>query len=132
MCIALTLWAPFALISADISKRRDALERVRKASAIDTADNANDRNSSTDDAEDQAGVVLGLHNVAVSAPQIVSTLISSLIFKIAQRDRGAAGDESIAWVLRLGGVAALVAAYMTSRIKEEKDAVEEDYAAIST
>ena len=131
MCTALTLWAPFALISADISKTRDALERARKTSN-DTRDSASDPVSIADDIEDQAGVVLGLHNVAVSAPQIVATLISSIIFKIAQRDRGVAGDESVAWVMRLGGVAALVAAYMTSRIGEERDSIEGDQGRVTT
>lgn len=69
--------------------------------------------------EDQAGVILGIHNVSVSAPQILATLVSSVIFKIAQRDRGQAGDTSVGWVLRFGGVAALVAAFMTKRVEKE-------------
>ncbi|KAL8739343.1 MAG: hypothetical protein Q9181_000074 [Wetmoreana brouardii] len=98
---ALSLWAPFALISAEISKR-DAT--ARKTGGVN---------------DDQAGVVLGLHNVAISAPQILATLVSSAIFRIAQKPRGEAGDDSVGWVLRFGGVAALVAAYMTSRLREE-------------
>ncbi len=64
-------------------------------------------------------MILGLHNVAIAAPQIIATLVSSAIFKGVQKERGAAGDESVGWVLRFGGVAALVAAYMTSRIEEQ-------------
>ena len=69
--------------------------------------------------EDQAGVVLGLHNVAVSAPQILATLVSSAIFKLAQKPRGKPYDHSVGWVLRFGGLAALVAAFFTWRIGEE-------------
>ena len=98
---ALSLWAPFALISAEISKR-DAM--ARRIGGVN---------------DDQAGVVLGLHNVAISAPQILATLVSSAIFRIAQKPRGKPGDDSVGWVMRFGGVAALVAAYMTSRLKEE-------------
>ncbi|KAL8805476.1 MAG: hypothetical protein Q9182_001931 [Xanthomendoza sp. 2 TL-2023] len=98
---ALSLWAPFALISAEISKR-DAL--ARKTGGVN---------------DDQAGVVLGLHNVAISAPQILATLVSSAIFRIAQKGRGEPGDESVGWVMRFGGLAALVAAYMTTRLREE-------------
>ncbi|KAL8771578.1 MAG: hypothetical protein Q9209_003021 [Squamulea sp. 1 TL-2023] len=98
---ALTLWAPFALISAEISKR-DA--QARKTGGVN---------------DDQAGVVLGLHNVAISAPQILATLVSSVIFRLAQKGRGEPGDDSVGWVMRFGGLAALVAAYMTSRLKEE-------------
>lgn len=103
---ALSLWAPFALISAEISKR-DA--QARKTGGTNN---------------DQAGVVLGLHNVAISAPQILATLVSSMIFRIAQKPRGEPGDDSVGWVIRFGGVAALVAAYMTSRLREEGEGVE--------
>ena len=102
--MALTNWAPFALISAEISRRdTDARHRGR----TDPGDQA------------QAGVVLGLHNVAVSAPQMFSTLVSSAIFKIAQKPRGSAGDNSVAWVLRYGGLAALAAAVMAYRVDEQ-------------
>lgn len=111
---ALTLWAPFALISAEISKR-DAARRARNAGR----GNVDDYDGQAKESEDQAGVILGLHNVAIAAPQIIATLVSSAIFKIAQRDRGVAGDDSVGWVLRFGGVAALIAAYMTSRVGEE-------------
>jgi len=40
---------------------------------------------------------------------------------MAQRDRGVAGDDSVGWVLRFGGVAALIAAYMTTRVGEEAE-----------
>lgn len=108
---SLTQWAPFGLISAEISKR-DALARSKRSGRGELA-------AAAAAAEDQAGIILGLHNVAMSAPQIISTLVSSAIFKAVQKDRGQAGDQSVAWVLRFGGVAALVAAYMTSRIEEQ-------------
>ncbi|KAI4192085.1 MAG: hypothetical protein LQ346_004494 [Caloplaca aetnensis] len=98
---ALTIWAPFALISAEVSKRDVQAQKT----------------GGTND--DQAGVVLGLHNVAISAPQMLATLVSSAIFRIAQKPRGVPGDNSVGWVMRFGGVAALVAAYMTSRLREE-------------
>ena len=114
---ALTLWAPFALISAEISKRDS---EARKQSIADRGRHAVDsQNDMTGSQEDQAGVILGLHNVAVAAPQIVATLVSSAIFKIAQKPRGEPYDWSVAWVLRFGGLAALVAAYFTWRVHEE-------------
>ena len=111
---ALSLWAPFALISAEISKR-DTARRARNAGRgggdVDML--------AEEESADQAGVILGLHNVAIAAPQIIATLVSSAIFRIAQKPRNVSGDDSVAWVLRFGGVAALVAAYMTSRVGEE-------------
>ena len=118
---SLTLWAPFALISLDISR----LAQQNHARLQSSRDMAGARGSGqaagkADDgyAEDQAGIVLGLHNVALCAPQVISTLISSAIFNITQRNRGEAGDDSVGWVLRFGGLAALVAAFMTTRIDE--------------
>ncbi|KAL8657146.1 MAG: hypothetical protein Q9226_002205 [Calogaya cf. arnoldii] len=97
---ALSLWAPYALISAEISKHD---VQARKTGGVN---------------DDQAGVVLGLHNVAISAPQMVATLVSSVIFRIAQKGRGEPDDDSVGWVMRFGGIAALAAAYMTSRLRE--------------
>ena len=109
---ALSLWAPFALISAEISKRDSEVRRHPHHSSGETG---------AAEHHDQAGVILGLHNVAVSAPQIVATLIGSAIFKAVQKPRGAAYDESVGWVMRFGGLAALAAAFFTWRVGEERD-----------
>ena len=111
---ALSLWAPFALISAEISKRDS--EARRRGRGLHGE-------SEVSKQEDQAGVILGLHNVAVAAPQIVATLVSSAIFKAAQKPRGEPYDQSVGWVLRFGGLAALVAAFFTWRLREEAEVV---------
>ena len=61
---------------------------------------------------------MGLHNVAVSAPQILATLIGSAIFKAVQKPRGVAYDDSVGWVMRFGGLAGLAAGWFTWRIGE--------------
>ncbi|KAJ5099387.1 hypothetical protein N7532_006388 [Penicillium argentinense] len=66
----------------------------------------------------QAGIILGLHNVAISFPQIFSSLICSAIFKAAQKPRGEPWDDSVGWVLRFGGCAALGAAWLTKKLAE--------------
>jgi solute carrier family 45, member 1/2/4 len=101
---ALTLWAPFAIISAEVSK----LEELRRS-----------RNILDDGTTDQAGIILGIHNMSVAAPQILATIGSSIIFKFLQKPRGTPGDHSIAVVLAAGGLFTLVAAYLTSLIKDE-------------
>jgi solute carrier family 45 protein 1/2/4 len=68
---------------------------------------------------DQAGVIMGIHNMSVSAPQIIANVGSSLIFKIWQKPRGTPGDHSIAIVLALGGIFALVSAFFVLRIKDD-------------
>ncbi|KAJ5759998.1 hypothetical protein N7520_007154 [Penicillium odoratum] len=153
---AVTLWAPFALISAEIS-RIDLARRLRRRHAtttdgdpvsapgpqttsnayapvsVEDEDDHNTNRASVDDLEEghtktsadadaenliQAGIVLGLHNVAISFPQIFSSLICSAIFKVAQKPRGEPWDDSVGWVLRFGGCAALVAAFLTKRLAE--------------
>lgn len=96
---ALTLWAPFAIIGAEIAVRRRTLgtEDWERSSA------------------DGAGAIMGLHNTAISAPQILAALVCSVIFSIVQAT-GAQGGT--AWVLRAGGCATLVAAYLTSTMKD--------------
>jgi solute carrier family 45, member 1/2/4 len=82
-----------------------------------------------------AGTILGLHNVFISSPQFISTLLASVIFHFL--GAGGRGDDihpeteptletqssrSIAWVLSAGGIGGLVAAYLTWRLDEEVDA----------
>ena len=137
---ALTLWAPFALISAEVAQR-DAERRQRRQrrqlrpsprfesqanheeGARDAVDERSSSDSGSKDDEDdeivdQAGIILGIHNVAISCPQMVSTLISSGIFKAFQKPRGVPWDDSVGWVLRFGGFATLGAAWFASRLSE--------------
>jgi len=112
---AMTNWAPFALISAEMSKR-DAIRRGKRAPPPTREGQLLAKDE--DEAEDQAGVILGIHNVAIAAPQVVATLVSSVIFRFLQKERGTPGDDSVAWVLRFGGACALGAAWATSLVNE--------------
>jgi solute carrier family 45 protein 1/2/4 len=116
----MTMWAPFALIAAEISKR-ESIRRglIQPPSTVEGELLASGEDDS--DGADQAGVILGIHNVAIAAPQVLATLVSSAIFKALQKPRGTVGDNSVAWVLRFGGCLALVAAWLTSRVREEGD-----------
>jgi solute carrier family 45, member 1/2/4 len=122
---SLTLWAPFALISGDIAKR-DELRRKRQRERVANGQAVDELDDKDTDDENQAGIILGLHNVAVSAPQILATLISSAIFKVLQKPRNVPGDMSVGWTLRIGGIAALVSAFITYRMKEPGDEDESD------
>ncbi|KAF1851211.1 uncharacterized protein K460DRAFT_401236 [Cucurbitaria berberidis CBS 394.84] len=117
-----TSWAPFAIIASEISKR-DAIRR----GIIRPRDRESQLIASGEDdgsGADSAGVVLGIHNVAIAAPQVIATLVSAVMFKLLQKPRGTAGDDSVAWVLRFGGICAVAAAWLTLRVTEEK--VEEE------
>jgi solute carrier family 45 protein 1/2/4 len=117
----LTNWAPFALIASEISKR-DAIRRgLLRPSNREAALIAAGEDEASSENSDQAGVVLGIHNVAIAAPQVIATLVSSLIFRMLQKPRGSPGDNSVAWVLRFGGCCAIIAAYLTRRVGEDKE-----------
>jgi solute carrier family 45 protein 1/2/4 len=121
---SITMWAPFALIAAEVRKRdqlRQSSRSVPREIAPDEINGAADPQSGE---VTETGLILGIHNVAISAPQVVATLISAGIFQALQKPRGQAGDGSVAWVLRFGGVLALVAAGLTFRVADET-AVEE-------
>lgn len=137
---ALTLWAPFAIISAEIS-RRDALVRQKKRSMAAAAaagssssstaaatpgfdGYASDNDHKLDGAEeesDQAGVILGIHNMSIAAPQILATMGSSLIFKFFQKPRGEAGDHSYAIVMAIGGITVGASAWFIHLIRDEPE-----------
>lgn len=111
---AMTNWAPFALIAADIAERRDKTR-------VPPLHNQEEGDGQMEEIEDQAGVLLGIHNVAIAAPQVISTLVSSVIFRALQRPRGAPDDDSVGWALRFGGVAALVAAWLVRSVREKAE-----------
>ena len=202
LCWALTLWAPFALISQCVSHINDVSRRESIASSrsgtpdlrpLDgspygsleqnvsplpatqhgiSVSNPDERHPSQstqllaqtpfsprhstfpspeDSAQTKppekkeeitsAGTIMGLHNVFISSPQFISTLIASVIFHFL--GAGGRGDDidptslvnpaaevrmggSIGWVLRVGGLGGFVAAYLTWRLAEEVDAYGSD------
>ncbi|KAH7369971.1 sucrose transporter [Rhexocercosporidium sp. MPI-PUGE-AT-0058] len=79
---AVTLWVPYSLIGVLLSKQHQGFR-----------------------GEPETGAVMGLHNAAISAPQILSALISSIVFAILN-----GADVSVVWTLRIGGCWAVVAA----------------------
>lgn len=111
---AMTLWAPFALIAEEISRLNDD-------EGGDDDDTVTGEEAAGDTQEPpQAGVVLGIHNVAIAAPQVIATLVSSFLFTMLEKPRGTVGDESVAWVFRFGGLCAFVAAFLTANIREDR------------
>ncbi|KAK9466011.1 major facilitator superfamily domain-containing protein [Lipomyces arxii] len=94
------LWAPFALIAEDISRMKSKL-----------------RHQQLEEYEHEAGIIMGVHNVFVSLPQVLSSLGSSILFKFLAKPRGEEDDNSIVWVFRLSGIGALVAIYLSTKIK---------------
>ena len=119
---AMTMWAPWAIISAEIS-RRDALmragRRVRTNRRSSLSSSSDGPRLASSEEVDQAGVILGIHNMSIAAPQIIATVGSSIIFKFWQKPRGTPGDHSIAIVFALGGLCVLIGASYALRIEDK-------------
>ncbi|KAN0064842.1 hypothetical protein ACQY0O_001899 [Thecaphora frezii] len=113
-------------------------DRTETGLTADTADAVWEglRGGVADHAEEEeakfGGTILGIHNLAIVAPQFVVAIISALIFSAAEKGKGRLGPilmapeivatlqsadgrpaEGVAWVLRFGGLMALFAAVAT-------------------
>jgi solute carrier family 45 protein 1/2/4 len=99
---AFTLWVPFALIGREIAARQECNNKVLDG-----------RLEMEPAQQDQAGTIMGLHNVAISAPQILAAFVCGTIFwgfpKIGISD-------SIGWVLRFGSVGGFIASWLAWRM----------------
>lgn len=83
---ALTAWIPHAILGMEIAERQ--LSSV--------------------------GILTGLHNSFISAPQILSAAVCTVVFKISPL---IGNHAPIVVVLRLGAFPALVAAYLTLKLR---------------
>lgn len=92
-----TIWIPFALIGKDVAARSELNAHVLDGELQPAQ-------------QDQAGAIMGLHNSAISAPQILAALASGIILWLVPRD-------GLGWVMRFGGCSTLVAAWFASKME---------------
>lgn len=111
----ITSWAPFAIIATELAQN----DAGRKSTGEAEDGVAPQSSGELNEDHSEAGVVLGLHNVFISSPQIISSIVSGVVFKILQKPRGEPFDDSVAWVMRIGGCAALVAGLLTIPLQEQ-------------
>lgn len=111
---AVTIWAPFSLISMAI---RDD-EEEEEEDDVDKEDAADSGHTRADNerVERRSGIVMALHNTAISFPQIVAVLISSIVFLVCSRNNIVGGkDGGISWTLRITALSAIVAAVVARK-----------------
>ncbi|KUJ12457.1 uncharacterized protein LY89DRAFT_592608 [Mollisia scopiformis] len=89
---AMTLWVPYAIIGQELTAKQDRLREIGTAE-LESPD------------ENPAGLIMSLHNMAISLPQIAAALVCSVILWLSD------GQNGLAWCLRAGGLAALGAAW---------------------
>ena len=125
---ALTQWAPFAIITAEIAKstnitRPDKIElSLYSSSSSATAQDEEMQHLTEPDTfqkptiRSRAGTTMGVHNIAIAMPQMLSAGLNSAIFW-GCRQLGVSDTEAMAWVLRVGVLAGIGAAVAARGIK---------------
>lgn len=99
-----TQWAPFTLLGEEI-----ATHHVEQDSSLE--------NNGQPLSSIHSGAMMGVHNAAISAPQILAALGSSFIFWFVEGKKFREDGHGIAWILRISGMAALVAAWLAWQLK---------------
>ena len=118
---ALTQWAPYALISAEIAR---ADPYLRFSDTDDDNEQRESGNVEFGSSESKAGTILGVHNMAIATPQIIAAVGSSALFWILGRWDIVDG-EAVGWVIRAGGLAGFVAAWLAAGVEDNgKDGAE--------
>lgn len=137
------VWIPFALISEEISRIKDIKaiqiyynQQVHHDPIIeDDAPLLNDNNSIYckqslidyyNNVEYDSGILLALHNVFVSAPQMISSLMSSILFTIFHSLNANDYDTSLEWVFRFGGLLTIGAWYISRKVKTNEQLYDDD------
>lgn len=125
---AMTLWAPWAIISAELS-RRDFLIRAQRQRLRTTnqsggsgapLEGLGEEHHLEAEAEvNETGVIMGIHNMAIAAPQFIATIVCSIVFDFSEKPRGVPGDHSIAISFAVGGVFVFFASFLVLRIKDD-------------
>jgi solute carrier family 45, member 1/2/4 len=103
---ALSQIVPFTLISLILSRHQTTYR---------TPTDLTTENSTS--YETQPGIVMGIHNMSIAAPQLIAAVGSSAIFWLLGTD-GGDKSRSTGWVLRAGGIAALAAIWMTLKVRD--------------
>jgi solute carrier family 45 protein 1/2/4 len=139
ICWAVACWIPFAIIMELLKEMHAKIPHLPEAATeVSEHDPLLGRSSEVEsdaDAEDDAsdsgtrpagGTILGIHNLAIVMPQFIIAIVSSVIFRIVDESAPVLdpspspdlepdhntylGKNGVAWVLRFGGLCALIGA----------------------
>ncbi|CZT17729.1 uncharacterized protein RCC_03566 [Ramularia collo-cygni] len=104
---AVTQWVPWALIGYETSR----LGLTTGGGVTESSDES--ATTTKEDGDAQSGAILGIHNLAISLPQVLSGAVSIVSYGIAEK---AGSEVPTAWVLASSGLAAFVAGYLARRM----------------
>lgn len=102
-----TTWVPYALISTEIS----FLKQDRGGDHYPSLSNsARIEDEWRLEVQDGTAAIMGIHNMAIAIPQILAALTCAGVFRLTEI---IGLEDGAAWVFRVAGCGALVAAWMT-------------------
>nr|XP_019012384.1 solute carrier family 45, member 1/2/4 [Kwoniella pini CBS 10737]OCF51165.1 solute carrier family 45, member 1/2/4 [Kwoniella pini CBS 10737] len=124
---------PWRSMSTSPSRREhDPNERTPLTRSYSTADieNAGESLEYTGSGPVAGGTIMGIHNLAIVFPQFIIAVVASIIFKLADQEldvipsfsssEEGGGKNGVAWVLRFGGLMALVGALISRKVPPTK------------
>lgn len=106
---ATTNWIPYAMLGAEIEEIPAAF--IRSSDGPEDENDGNDNNDGY--LSPQTGRIYGLHNLAICGTQIAMTLVMWLAGVVMRTNSMDDNGSVILWVLRAGGVCALMAMFCT-------------------
>lgn len=127
------LWAPFVLISEEISRIKEIKGKLHQVDALSNTSVTTVNHKAAEKYENyehEAGIILGIHNFFVAAPQVISSLLSSFLFKLlsssSDGSNGSHYDDSLGWVFRFGGLATIGALIVSIKVKTNEQLAQEE------
>lgn len=114
---AVAMWAPFALIGDYIHRQKGhsgvpadylPLQNIAQSGHASSWEDPSSQPSG--EPVLAAGIVLGIHNIAIVAPQLLLSLSASLVFRLIGT------NASSGWIFPVGGISALLATYYSTKL----------------
>ena len=124
---AVSVWIPYALLGAETSspstpRQGSSLVTTNEDDVDEEKYRGGDGAYGDDDMDlsDQSGLIYGVHNFFICLPQFLINLEMGVQWMLSAVDKGGDDEQDLGlvWVLRLGGVFALMAMYIATGIRE--------------
>jgi solute carrier family 45 protein 1/2/4 len=123
LSFGVTQFAPFAMIGLECASTVSLSAPVLPPTATELESEGRQDEEDMEgkrQREVEAGTIMGLHNVAISAPQLVAAGVCAIVFSLC---KGLGSGMGIAWGLRVSVVPAVVAAWQSRKlVKAYEDA----------
>ncbi|KAH8585472.1 hypothetical protein B0O99DRAFT_530724 [Bisporella sp. PMI_857] len=116
---ALTQWAPFAIIGAEIARAHEVMSKgldiLSPSESCSFIGDCSRTRLLSQELDLKAATIMGVHNIAIAMPQIVAAIVGSVVFwSFGYFELGEI--VALAWMLRIGCFSAAAAAYLSFRL----------------